>query len=126
MLSTSNGLFPTVLQSLIELAESILNCMGISIDDYDQGSPRPGLTVAVGTHLLHKLFPHPTLSAPPARWGLLNPYVLRFELAPAEVSADKHFVMLIFYKDDDQGRFTHPPIPAQLTLRAVNSHPGLV
>jgi hypothetical protein len=75
--------------------------MGIGIDDYDQSTPRPGLTAAVLGRFPHKLFPHPIFGAPPPRWGSPDRYRMPFQPALDEVPVDKHFVMLILYQGDD-------------------------
>jgi hypothetical protein len=65
-LTLINGLVPTGPQCLIELVESILNCMSIRIDDYDQCGFGPTAAVAVDGYFRDEPFQHPTFCTPPA------------------------------------------------------------
>lgn len=117
--SSVNGLFPTVVQRLIELSQPILNGTFVCIDYYDQFSS--GMPSAVHVCFFDKCFPHPILSTPLARWRSLNSYLMFSQSATLEISADKHFMMVVFKNDDYQAGWpTHPPIPERSVRKAVN------
>jgi len=96
-----NSLLSTILQGSIELPPSILNRMIIRIDYYDQSRFGFSPSATVVAYFVDKRFPHPTFGVPLARGRTLNPHFAVSHPALFEISADKHFVAVVFQNHDD-------------------------
>jgi hypothetical protein len=81
-LAVRDGSLARAWQRLIELHQSLLSCIDIGVDNYDQCRLRLGLPIAVDANFCHKPLSHPVLGTTFAGWGSLNRYFMASYVPP--------------------------------------------